>query len=42
MHRKRETCELRDSYFHSMTMKHAIAKTAEFAYSDGQLWEEIS
>ena len=29
MHRKRVTCELRDSYFRSMTIKHAIPKTAE-------------
>ena len=28
MHRKRVTCELHDSYFHSMTAKHAILKTA--------------
>ena len=29
MHRKRVICELHDSYFHSMTIKHAILKTAE-------------
>ena len=29
MHQKRMTCELHDSYFHSMTIKHAIPKTAE-------------
>ena len=29
MHRKRVTCELHDSYFRSMTIKHAIPKTAE-------------
>ena len=29
MHRKRVTCELHDSYFCSMTIKHAIPKTAE-------------
>ena len=29
MHRKRVTCELRDNYFRSMTIKHAIPKTAE-------------
>ena len=26
MHRKRVTCELHDSYFRLMTMKHAIPK----------------
>ena len=26
MHRKRVTCELHDSYFHLMTIKHAISK----------------
>ena len=29
IHRKRGTCELHDSYFRSMTIKHAIPKTAE-------------
>ena len=29
MRRKRVTCELHDSYFRSMTIKHAILKTAE-------------
>ena len=29
MHRKRVTCELHDSYFCSMTIKHAIPKMAE-------------
>ena len=29
MHRKRVTCELHDSYFRSMTIKHTIPKTAE-------------
>ena len=29
MHRKRMTCELHDSYFCSMTIKHAIPKTVE-------------
>ena len=38
MHRKRVTCELHDSYFRSMTIKHAIPKTAEATHSDGQLW----
>ena len=42
MHRKRVTCELHDSYFRSMMIKHAIPKTAEVAYSIGQLWEEIA
>ena len=41
MHRKRVTCELHDSYFRSIMIKHAIPKTAEVAYSFGQLWEEI-
>ena len=40
--RKRATCELYDSYFRSMTIKHAIPKTAEMTHSDGQLWEEIA
>ena len=35
------TCELHDSYFRSMMIKHAIPKTAEVVYSVGQLWEEI-
>ena len=29
MHQKRVTCELHDSYFHSMTIKHAIPRAAE-------------
>ena len=29
MHRKRVTCELHDSYFRSMTIKHTIPKTVE-------------
>ena len=29
MHRKRVICELHDSYFRSITIKHAIPKTAE-------------
>ena len=41
MNRKRVTCELHDSYFRSMMIKHAIPKTAEVAYSVGQSWEEI-
>ena len=35
-HRKRVTCELHDSYFHLMTIKHAIPKTAEVTHSDSQ------
>ncbi len=42
MHRKWVTCELHDSYFRSMMIKHAIPKTVEVAYSVGQLWEEIA
>ena len=41
MHRKRVTSELHDSYFHAMTIKHAIPKTAEMTHSDGQLWGDI-
>ena len=41
MHRKRETCEQHDSYFRSMTIKHAIPKTAQVTHSDGQLWGDI-
>ena len=41
MHWKRVTCELHDSYFHSMTIKHAIPRTAEVIYPDGQLWGDI-
>ena len=41
MHRKRVTCELHDSCFCSMMIKHAIPKTAEVAHSVGHLWEEI-
>ena len=42
MHRKRVTCELHDSYFCLMTIKHAIPKTAGVTHSDGQLWEILS
>ena len=35
MHRKRVTCELHDSYFRLMTIKHANQKTAGNAYSIG-------
>ena len=38
MHWKRVTCILHDSYFHSMTIKHAIPRTAEVTHHDGQLW----
>ena len=41
MHRKRVTCELHDSYFRSMTIKHAIPRTAEVTHPDGQLWRDI-
>ena len=41
MHRKRVTCELHESYFRLMTIKHAIPKTAEVTHSDGQLWGDI-
>ena len=37
MHRKRVTCELHDSYFRLMTIKHAIPKTAEVTHSDGEI-----
>ena len=38
MHRKKVTCELHDSYFRSMTIKHAIPRTAEVMHPNGQLW----
>ena len=41
MHWKRVTCELHDSYFRAMMIKHAIPKTAEVTHSDGQLWGDI-
>ena len=41
MYRKKVTCELHDSYFHSMTIKHAIPRTAEVTHSNGQLWGDI-
>ena len=41
MHRKRVTCELHDSYFRLMTIKHAIPRTAEVTHSNGQLWGDI-
>ena len=42
MHRKRVTCELHDSYFRLMTIKHAIPRTAEVTHSDGQCGEILS
>ena len=41
MHRKRVTCELHESYFRSMTIKHAIPRTAEVTHPNGQLWGDI-
>ena len=41
MHRKRATCELHDSYFRLMTIKHVIPRTAEVTHPDGQLWGDI-
>ena len=41
MHQKRVTCELHDSYFRSITIKHAIPRTAEVTHPDGQLWGDI-
>ena len=41
MHQKRVTCELHDGYFHSMTIKHAIPRTAEVTQPDGKLWGDI-
>ena len=41
IHRKRVTRELHDSYFRSMTIKHAIPRTAEVTHPDGQLWGDI-
>ena len=41
MHRKRVTCELHDSYFRLMTIKHAIPKTAEVTHSECQSWGNI-
>ena len=40
-HRKRVTCELHDSYFCSMTIKHAIPRTVEVTHPDGKLWGDI-
>ena len=41
MHQKRVTCELHDIYFRSMTIKHAIPRTAEVTHPNGQLWGDI-
>ena len=41
-HRKRVTSELQDSYFCSMTIKHAISKIAEVTHPDRQISEEIA
>ena len=41
MHWKRVTCALHDSYFRSMTIKHAIPRTAEVTHPNGQLWGDI-
>ena len=41
MHRKRVTCELHDSYFCSMPIKHVIPRTAEVTHPDGKLWGDI-
>ena len=42
MHRKRVTCELHDSYFRSITTKHAIPKTAEVHIPMASYWEILS
>ena len=41
MHQKRVTWGLHDSYFRSMTLKHAIPRTAEVTHPDGQPWGDI-
>ena len=41
MHRKRVICELHDSYFRSMTIKHAIPRAAKVTHPDDQLWGDI-
>ena len=41
VHRKRVTCEIHESYFRSMTIKHAIPRTVEVIHPDGQLWGDI-
>ena len=41
MHQKRVTCELHNSYFRLMTIKHAIPKTGEVTHSDGQFLGDI-
>ena len=42
MHRKRVTCELHDSYFRSMTIKHSIPKTAEAHFPMASYGEILS
>ena len=41
MHGKGVTCELHDSYFRLMTIKHAILRTAEVTHPDSQSWGDI-
>ena len=41
MHRKIVTCELHDSYFCLMTIKHVIPRTAEMTHPGGQSWGDI-
>ena len=40
-HQKRVTCELHDSYFHSMTITQVIEKIVEVTHPDRQISEEI-
>ena len=41
MYRKRVACELHDSYFRLMTIKHAIPRRAEVTHHDDQSWGDI-
>ena len=41
MHPKKVTCELHDSYFRLMTIKHAIPRTAEMTHPGGKSWGDI-
>ena len=41
MHWKRVTCELHDSYFRLMMIKHAIPRMAEVTHPGGQSWGDI-
>ena len=41
MHQRRVTCELHNSYFRLMTIKHAIPRMAEMTYPGGQSWGDI-